>query len=146
MAAPIKGTQGPNTLLGTDGADKLMGKDGDDIITGGKGNDDIDGGNGIDTAVYSGSYAEYSLNLGWHLTGHGADNSTVSVATRRRPRRHSHLKHVEFLKFADAIFDVQSDVTHRWDASIGGNEIQGAGQPHPVVGRRRQFPAPLQHR
>jgi hypothetical protein len=41
------------------------------------------------------------------------------------------LKHVEFLKFADAIFDVQSDVTHRSDASIGGNEIQGGGQPHP---------------
>ena len=133
MAAPIKGTQGPNTLLGTDGADKLMGKDGDDFITGGKGNDDIDGGKGIDTAVYSGSYAQYSLNFGGHLNGHGADDSKLTVSDSVAGRDGvDTLRNVEFLKFNDAIVHVQSDVTHRWDASIGGNEIQGAGQPHPT--------------
>ena len=105
-----------------------MGKDGDDFITGGKGNDDIDGGKGIDTAVYSGSYAQYSLNFGGHLNGHGADDLKLTVSDSVAGRDGvDTLRNVEFLKFNDAIVDVQSDVTHRWDASIGGNEIQGAG-------------------
>jgi hypothetical protein len=133
VAQPIKGTQAPNTLGGTDGDDKLMGKDGNDLITGGKGNDDIDGGKGIDTAVYSGNYADYSISFDGHRNGHGADDSKLSVVDHVADRDGADsLRNVEFLKFNDAILDVQNDVTHRADASISGNEIQGAGQPNPT--------------
>jgi len=127
MAKPIQGTdQSDLTLIGTAGDDTIQGKDGNDTITGAQGNDTIDGGNGIDTAVYTGNFSDYTINI----KGTGNDKITVadSVASRDGTDQ---LKHVEFLKFADAIFDVQSNVTHRSDASIGGNEVQGAGQPHP---------------
>ena len=119
MAAPIKGTKGPNTLLGTDGADKLMGKDGDDFITGGKGNDDIDGSKGIDTAVYSGNFQDYSINFGGHLNGHGADDSklTVSDSVAGRDGVDS-LRNVEFLKFNDALVDVRNNDVYFADALL----------------------------
>src|SRR3954462_15692153 len=123
MAKPIQGTkQADLTLSGTEGNDTIQGKDGSDFITGGKGNDNIDGGNGIDTAIYSGIFADYTIGI----KGTGNDKITVSDSVVGRDGT-DELKHVEFLKFNDAIFDVQSDVTHRSDASIGGNEIQGAG-------------------
>src|SRR3954471_13572025 len=127
MAKPIQGTkQADLNLMGTDSNDTIQGKDGNDYIVGGKGNDNIDGGNGIDTAVYSGNFADYAISA----KGTGNDKITVTDSVSGRDGT-DQLKHVEFLKFADAIFDVQSDVTHRADASIGGNEIQSAGQPHP---------------
>src|SRR3954468_7652532 len=126
MAKPVQGTKQGDSLIGTDGNDTIQGKDGNDFITGGKGNDNIDGGDGIDTAVYSGNFADYAISA----KGTGNDKITVTDSVSGRDGT-DQLKHVEFLKFADAIFDVQSDVTHRADASIGGNEIQSAGQPHP---------------
>jgi hypothetical protein len=129
MAKPIKGTDGDDLMLvGTAGNDHIQGRDGNDTITGGAGNDDIDGGKGIDTAVYSGNFADYSVSF----RDHGNDNLTVTDNRAGSPDGTDSLHHVEFLKFNDAIFDVQSDVTHRADASIGGNEIQGPGQPHPT--------------
>src|SRR4051812_1549457 len=109
MAKPIQGTkQADLNLMGTDNNDTMQGKDGNDFITGGKGNDNIDGGNGIDTAVYSGNYADYSITA----KGTGNDKITVSDSVAGRDGT-DQLKHVEFLKFADAIFDVNNDVTHR---------------------------------
>src|SRR3954462_14352522 len=113
MAKPIQGTkQADLTLSGTEGNDTIQGKDGSDFITGGKGNDDIDGGNGIDTAVYSGYYADYTIGI------KGTGNDKITVTDNVGPDGSDQLKHVEFLKFNDAIFDVQSGVTHRSDASI----------------------------
>src|SRR3954471_6631742 len=112
MAKPIQGTkQADLTLSGTEGNDTIQGKDGNDFITGGKGNDNIDGGDGIDTAVYSGNYVDYAISL----KGTGNDKITVSDSHAGRDGT-DQLKHVEFLKFNDAIFDVQSDVAHRADA------------------------------
>src|SRR3954471_1827328 len=128
MAKPIQGTkQADLNLMGTDSNDTIQGKDGNDYIVGGKGNDNIDGGNGIDTAVYSGNFADYAISA----KGTGNDKITITDSVSGRDGTDS-LHHVEFLKFNDAIFDVQSDVTHRADASISGNEIQSAGQPHPT--------------
>src|SRR4051812_27326258 len=103
MAAPNKGTKGPNTLTGTNGNDKIMGKDGDDLITGGKGNDDIDGGQGIDTAVYKGSIFEYDLSV----KGTGNDKITVHDTIAGRDGT-DNLKQVEFLQFADAVYNVKT--------------------------------------
>jgi len=134
MAAPIKGTKGPNTLSGTDGADKLMGKDGDDFITGGKGNDDIDGGKGIDTAVYSGSYAQYSINFGGHLNGHGADDSKLTVSDSVAGRDGvDTLRNVEFLKFNDALVDVRNNDVYFADALLD-NSAQKPGTDDMING------------
>jgi hypothetical protein len=128
MAKPIQGTdQSDLTLIGTPGDDTIQGKDGNDFMTGGKGNDTIDGGNGIDTAIYTGNFADYTIDI----KGTGNEKITVSDMVAGRDGT-DQLKHVEFLKFTDALFDIQSNVTHRADASISGNEIQGAGQPHPT--------------
>ena len=48
-------------LKGYGGADVLYGRDGNDRLDGGSGNDRLDGGSGIDTAVFSGARAQYSL-------------------------------------------------------------------------------------
>src|SRR5690348_14693499 len=104
MAKPIKGTNSDDTVLttGTPGNDHIQGRDGNDIITGGKGNDDIDGGKGIDTAVYSGNFAQYSISF----QNHGNDNVTVADTVAGRGGTDS-LHHVEFLKFADALFSTE---------------------------------------
>src|SRR3954451_11876216 len=102
MAKPIQGTkQSDLNLVGTNGDDHIQGKDGNDFITGGKGDDDIDGGNGIDTAIYSGNYSDYTI------TAKGTGNDKVTVQDNVGTDGTDSLKHVEFLKFNDAIFDVQ---------------------------------------
>ena len=54
---------GNDILQGGSGNDALCGQDGDDISEGGKGNDTHMGGNGFDTAVFTGSLADYELGL-----------------------------------------------------------------------------------
>jgi VCBS repeat-containing protein len=56
-------------ITGNDVANKLEGGKGNDTLTGGKGNDILDGGSGMngggidmDTAVFSGNYAAYSIS------------------------------------------------------------------------------------
>ncbi|RXZ32784.1 hypothetical protein D9O50_15410 [Oxalobacteraceae bacterium CAVE-383] len=66
----IRGHRGNDTLYGGDGDDVidggldddvLFGNSGNDVITGGGGDDRIDGGDGTDVAMFSGSYADYSI-------------------------------------------------------------------------------------
>src|SRR4051812_6906368 len=98
MAKPTKGTRGDDdlSLAGTPGNDTIQGKGGNDYIIGGKGNDNIDGGAGIDTAVYSGNFAEYALSF----NGTGNNKVTVSDSLAIRDGT-DNLKNVEILKFAD---------------------------------------------
>jgi hypothetical protein len=138
VAAPIKGTKGNDNgvplpiINGTAGNDKLQGKAGNDILKGGAGNDDIDGGQGIDTAVYSGNYQDYSINFGGHRNGHGADDSKLSVVDSVAGRDGADsLRNVEWLKFNDAIVDVQNNVTHLVNHTLDGSSYQGAGDPNP---------------
>jgi Ca2+-binding RTX toxin-like protein len=103
MAKPIQGTkQADLHLMGTDGDDAIQGKDGNDIITGGHGNDNIDGGDGIDTAVYSGNIADYSIDI----KGTGNDKVTVSDHVSGRDGV-DQLKHIELLQFNDGVVDLQ---------------------------------------
>lgn len=90
----INGDNGNNTLMGTVNADIINGLGGNDTITGLAGNDVIDGGAGLDTAVFSGAFAAYSLALTsatgitvTHLAG-GADGMDM-------------LNNVEFMTFSD---------------------------------------------
>ena len=53
-----------NVLIGGGGVnitDVLDGRDGDDFLIGGTGNDQLTGGLGLDTAVFSGAFAEYII-------------------------------------------------------------------------------------
>lgn len=83
----VEGTAGADTLAGADGGDGYSGREGNDRITGGGGNDLIDGGSGIDTAVYAGKRANYSLRLeATHrsvLDNRGSEGSDTLVAVER---------------------------------------------------------------
>ena len=59
----INGGGGDDILYGNDGADKLNGDNGDDSMYGGRGDDILVGGFGTDTAVYTGSFTDYSFSL-----------------------------------------------------------------------------------
>src|SRR3954454_17264536 len=103
MAKPIQGTkQADLNLMGTDGNDTIQGKDGNDYIIGGKGNDNIDGGNGIDTAVYSGNYADYTI------VTKGTGNDKITVTDNVGTDGTDQLKQVEYLQFKDATYNVKT--------------------------------------
>jgi hypothetical protein len=66
------------------GNDLLRGGDGDDRLIGGDGNDDLDGGSGIDTAVFGGTLALYTIRKQvtgdgeqWSLRGAGGEVDTL---------------------------------------------------------------------
>ncbi len=60
----LGGFDGNDLISGGDGNDVLSGGAGNDILIGGNGNNVIDGGTGLNTAVYSGLRASYSLTKG----------------------------------------------------------------------------------
>ena len=57
----LSGDAGANKLDGSGGNDRLNGRAGNDSLIGGLGNDSLDGGTGIDTAVFAGNRAGYSV-------------------------------------------------------------------------------------
>ncbi len=61
LANRLEGGGGADSLSGGAGDDLLFGGDGDDLLIGGAGNDLLDGGPGLDTARFTGSYAQYAL-------------------------------------------------------------------------------------
>lgn len=143
----IKGTNYAETIYGTDFNDKIKAKGGDDVVFGftgndringgsgndtifaGLGNDSIDGGKGIDTAVFSGTFDSYSLSFG----SGGSLRGTVVGADGV-----DQLKHVEFLEFDDAIYDVKNDtvffLNHPPSASDDGAVANEDSLPNPVNG------------
>jgi hypothetical protein len=86
----VNGDSDDDQIFGHDGNDQLFGNGGADAIVGGKGNDKIDGGTGVDTAVFSGLYADYKITF-------NADN-TVTVKGKDG---HDTVVHVEILRFDD---------------------------------------------
>lgn len=61
MVQTFTGTAGNDSLTGSPGNDSISGLAGNDTLTGGGGNDTIDGGAGANSAVYSGTRAQYNL-------------------------------------------------------------------------------------
>jgi hypothetical protein len=103
----INGGKGNDVIAGGSGNDDLKGGDGNDTFNGGAGNDKIDGGKGTDTAVYSGNFADYTLSFDSHGDHHG----TVTDNRAGSPDGSDSLKNVEFLKFADFTYSVNSNST-----------------------------------
>lgn len=93
----IFGTEVSEALAGTADAETLDGLGGDDRIEGLGGDDVIDGGEGQDTAVFSGSQADYTLVLQGGLT---------QIADRRADGNGTDtLTNIEFLDFDQNLFD-----------------------------------------
>jgi hypothetical protein len=57
----LQGGNGTDDLVGTAGADTLVGGNGRDFLTGLGGDDLLDGGKGLDTAIYAGAMADYTI-------------------------------------------------------------------------------------
>jgi hypothetical protein len=90
-----EGTAGDDVLAAATTADGYYLRAGNDRVTGGAGNDLIDGGDGIDTAIYSGPRARYTLRqeaTHWRVTDTtGADGSDWLVAVERLAFSDTHL-------------------------------------------------------
>lgn len=124
MRKPIKGTNQDDDLLGTGHHDRIEGKGGDDVISGRGGFDWIDGGRGIDTSVYTGSYDDYLVSFwGW---GH---RSVLVLDTVSGRDGADLLKHVEFLRFNDAVVDVKTGEVTQWQYSVNATVDASAQDP-----------------
>jgi Ca2+-binding RTX toxin-like protein len=95
----LTGTEGANMLVGGTGPDTISGQGGNDLLVGLAGNDVLDGAAGIDTAVYAGSRASYSVT------------QTVSGLSVSGPEGVDALSSVERLHFSDTMlaFDVDGN-------------------------------------
>jgi len=72
----LQGTEGPDRILGLGSGDTLYGNGGHDELTGGAGNDRLSGGAGVDTAIFTGNFANANLALtnDWRIAGTGDFN------------------------------------------------------------------------
>ena len=77
-----------------------IGTEGDDVIAVTNGNDSIDGLGGIDTVVYSGNYAEYTIS--------GTPDKTIDDQTPGRDGTDT-LTNVERAEFLDGVYDLTND-------------------------------------
>ncbi|SCZ04728.1 cadherin domain-containing protein [Microvirga guangxiensis] len=93
-------------LIGSDIANKLTGNAFDNVLEGRGGNDEIDGGGGVNTAVFTGAKADYTITRN---TGNGT--YTVTVADNVQGRDGTDLlKNIRFLQFSDGILDLEQAV------------------------------------
>jgi len=123
------GTTFDDSLDGGGGSDALLAADGNDILNGGGGADELDGGAGIDTAVYSGTHAQYQVTQ--------FANGSVHVSDLRAgaPDGADILLDVEQFAFLDGLFTVDgtplpSDIAGTADndtllSTAGDNGIDG---------------------
>jgi hypothetical protein len=94
------GTPGADVLTGGAGDDSLSGGAGNDHLSGGKGNDHLDGGTGLDTAVYAGARANFTIAK----TAGG-----FSVVDNAGAEGHDDLVNVERVAFADTTIALDID-------------------------------------
>ena len=109
MADVIYGDAGDDTLNGNEGNDQLSGDGGNDTIDGGSGQD-VFGNDYVDTAVYAGKYADYTITA-------DTSNGTWTVAANGET---DILTNIEVLRFADMRVNLQGDVSTR-DYNKDGN-------------------------
>ena len=118
--AEIRGTEEADTLTGSDLNDVIYGDAGNDTITGGKGDDilsgdeginTIDGGNGsdvfgntyVDTAKFTGKYAEYNIS----------NVSTTWTVGLKSGTDVDTLTNIEVIEFSDMRLNLVTDVATR---------------------------------
>ncbi|XLZ69888.1 DUF4214 domain-containing protein [Massilia sp. SR12] len=110
----LTGNEADNTLAGGAGNDLLSGREGNDTLQGGAGNDHLagqqgddrlDGGAGIDTAIYSGKRADFTIrrDQGGASVSANADKGTADSEGQDT------LAGVERLQFADSAWALDVD-------------------------------------
>lgn len=115
------GNASDNVVVGSAAADNIQGADGEDTLIGSGGNDIINGGNFADTAVFSGSLANYTVTIG---------DSTISVKDNRTgtPDGTDTLTSIESLKFSDT--------------TISSGIITGLGRLRTSLGKTHTYEIP----
>lgn len=94
--APASGNEAiAHRIAGGDGADTLSGGGAADVFDGGAGNDSITGGGGVDRAVFSGSFANYTIS--------GTGTVTVTDNRTGSPNGTDTLNGIEELAFSDKV-------------------------------------------
>ncbi len=99
----VYAASGDDIVIAGLGNDLVYAGDGNDEIEGGGGNDDIDGGNGVDTVDFVGNHSDYSTNL-------SIDGLSVTISDNKTnsPEGLDTLKNVEYAKFQDGLFSIDS--------------------------------------
>jgi Ca2+-binding RTX toxin-like protein len=101
FADKLYGSDADNTIEGGLGHDWLEGLDGNDVLVGGLGDDQLNGGMGIDTAKFTGVYADYSSS---------SSKSTFTLIDKRsNVDGMDVLTNVERLKFSDKSVAIDLD-------------------------------------
>ena len=95
----VFGGSGKDILLLGEGNDIVFGGSGNDRITGEAGDDIIDGEGGNDTAVYSGLYADYTIE---------ELEDTFKVTATDSDEGADTLKNIERIIFADGVYDAET--------------------------------------
>jgi serralysin len=124
----ITGNSAANLLRGGSGNDNLSADAGNDTLEGGSGNDVLNGGAGDDTAVFSGTFASYTISFAsatssWQVRLTATDTDTVS--------------NVEYFQFADGTRttaqlnttgtdDYSFDTQTTGLVTVGGSALTGA--------------------
>jgi hypothetical protein len=106
--------------IGGAGADTITGNTANNALKGNAGNDTIDGGAGTDTAVFSGNYADYSINN---------SSGTITVIDNNTANGNDGtdtLTNIEFLEFADLTYDVSAATTASTGAGAIASAVAGA--------------------
>jgi Ca2+-binding RTX toxin-like protein len=94
--APASGNEAiAHRIAGGDGDDTLSGGSVADVFDGGAGNDSITGGGGVDRAVFSGSFANYTIS--------GSGTVTVTDNRTGSPNGTDTLNGIEELAFSDKV-------------------------------------------
>lgn len=115
VSGAIKGTAGADTLMGTAGNDTIIALAGNDTITAGQGNDFVNGGQGVDTAVFTGNFADYNIMR------HGEEGNIIVTDTVAGRDGTDKLVQVEQFAFADVTVNARTGT------------VVGAGENNVVV-------------
>jgi Ca2+-binding RTX toxin-like protein len=101
----VIGTRFDDIIYGGGRDNTLSGRAGNDELLGGRGDDIIDGGSGIDTAIYSGTRADYAISAG--------PNGSITVRDLRAgtPDDTDTVTRVELLVFADGLYSSKNGFT-----------------------------------
>ena len=110
----LHGNGGNDYIDGGDGNDQLYGESGDDTLVGGIGSDVMDGGVGVDTAVYSGNLAAYTLGF-----------SGIDLTVNGGPDGGDFLINVEKLQFADQTIDAPTGPGVTLNGTPGNDNLVG---------------------
>lgn len=113
--APASGNEAiAHRMAGGDGNDTLSGGSAADVFDGGAGNDSITGGAGIDRAVFSGSYANYSIS--------GSGTVTVTDNRSGSPDGTDTLNGIEELAFSDKVVKLGTATVTTKEVDTDGNQ------------------------